>query len=101
MVLTPPSRGLQGDYNFFYFQLRNKYVASRNRRDGIKSNDISPLTGLGLASIAGCINVLATNPIWVAVTRLQVARRKNGVAGRTLVGELQAMVNDNGVAGNE
>jgi len=89
----------QSVYNFFYFLLRNHYVARRNRLDGTISEDISPLTGLGLATIAGCINVLATNPIWVAVTRLQVARRKHGASDRTLLQELQAMVNDNGFAG--
>lgn len=50
---------------------------------------------LVVASLAGCGNVLITNPIWLAVTRMQTASKAERSA--SFVGELKALVAEGGI----
>lgn len=57
--------------------------------------ELSVPQSLAVASIAGCGNVLVTNPIWLAVARMQAA----GKAARstTFVGELRGLFQEGGI----
>lgn len=50
---------------------------------------------LAVASLAGCGNVLVTNPIWLAVTRMQTAGKADKTS--TFTGELRSIVAEGGV----
>ncbi|XP_058099603.1 peroxisomal nicotinamide adenine dinucleotide carrier [Magnolia sinica] len=63
----------QGVYYYFYQIFRNRAeVAALDRwKNGIGDGSVGMLSSLLVAAMAGCVNVLFTNPIWVVVTRMQ------------------------------
>lgn len=63
----------QGVYYYFYQLLKNEAEArvARSKKLGNADAAVGMLTSLIVASLAGCANVLLTNPIWVIVTRMQ------------------------------
>ncbi|CAN6313538.1 unnamed protein product, partial [Urochloa humidicola] len=63
----------QGIYYYFYRILKNKVedVAVARGKKGLGDGTVGMLSWLGIAAVAGSINVLLTNPIWVLVTRMQ------------------------------
>ncbi|XP_062216333.1 peroxisomal nicotinamide adenine dinucleotide carrier-like [Phragmites australis] len=63
----------QGIYYYFYQLLKNKIedVAVARGKKGLGDGTVGMLSWLGIAAVAGSINVLLTNPIWVLVTRMQ------------------------------
>ncbi|CAN6307462.1 unnamed protein product [Urochloa humidicola] len=63
----------QGIYYYFYQILKNKVegVAVARHKKGLGDGTVGMLSWLGIAAVAGSINVLLTNPIWVLVTRMQ------------------------------
>lgn len=85
----------QGVYYYFYALLmnqamkiarRNALSKTKNGAIGASSISLSPISNLIVASLAGIVNVLLTNPIWLVVTRLQVLKdyTKNKISGRSL-----------------
>ncbi|KAH8496946.1 hypothetical protein H0E87_019607 [Populus deltoides] len=64
---------LRGVYYYFYqiFRDRAEAIARENKRNGIGDGSVGMLSSLMVAALAGCTNVLLTNPIWVVVTRMQ------------------------------
>ncbi|XP_061973656.1 peroxisomal nicotinamide adenine dinucleotide carrier isoform X2 [Populus nigra] len=64
----------QGVYYYFYkiFRDRAEAIARENKRNGIGDGSVGMLSSLMVAALAGCTNVLLTNPIWVVVTRMQI-----------------------------
>uniref|UniRef100_A0A7C8ZF17 Uncharacterized protein n=1 Tax=Opuntia streptacantha TaxID=393608 RepID=A0A7C8ZF17_OPUST len=74
--LTPSLVGTaasQGVYYYFYQIFRNKAEAIAVERitRGIGDGSVGMFSSLVVAALAGCANVLLTNPIWVVVTRMQ------------------------------
>ncbi|KAL5210456.1 hypothetical protein ABZP36_006079 [Zizania latifolia] len=63
----------QGIYYYFYQILKNKVedVAVARGKKGLGDGTVGMFSWLGIAAVAGSINVLLTNPIWVLVTRMQ------------------------------
>ncbi|XP_020268361.1 peroxisomal nicotinamide adenine dinucleotide carrier-like [Asparagus officinalis] len=63
----------QGIYYFFYqvFKNRAEAIALARKKKGKGDGTVGMLSWLLVAAIAGSINVLMTNPIWVLVTRMQ------------------------------
>ncbi|XP_010262782.1 PREDICTED: peroxisomal nicotinamide adenine dinucleotide carrier-like isoform X2 [Nelumbo nucifera] len=75
--LTPSLVGTaasQGVYYYFYqiFRSRAEVTALDRWRKGVGDGSVGMLSSLVVAALAGCVNVLLTNPIWVVVTRMQV-----------------------------
>lgn len=78
----------QGVYFYFYSALRDLLLAQdppaslvgRKLHAAVSSGSpsLSPANALVVASVAGCCNVLLTNPIWVLATRLQTDARRVG-----------------------
>ncbi|XP_062163626.1 peroxisomal nicotinamide adenine dinucleotide carrier-like isoform X2 [Alnus glutinosa] len=71
----------QGIYYYFYqvFKNRAEAVAAARRDKGRGDGTVGMFSWLVVAAIAGSLNVLFTNPIWVLVTRMQThtqAQRK-------------------------
>ncbi|KAL4198019.1 hypothetical protein AMTRI_Chr03g43800 [Amborella trichopoda] len=71
----------QGIYYYFYQFFRNKAeaIAVARKKKGVGDGTPGMFSWLVVAAIAGCLNVLFTNPIWVIVTRMQThtqAQRK-------------------------
>ncbi|CAN6301452.1 unnamed protein product [Urochloa humidicola] len=69
----------QGVYYYFYQIFRNRAEAKaleRSRR-GLGDGSVGMLQSLTVAALSGWVNVLLTNPIWVAVTRMQTHRKAN------------------------
>ncbi|GAV56792.1 Mito_carr domain-containing protein [Cephalotus follicularis] len=78
--LTPSLVGTaasQGVYYYFYQIFRNKAEATALERmnRGIGDGSVGLLSSLVAAALAGCVNVLLTNPIWVVVTRMQTHKK--------------------------
>lgn len=74
--LTPSLVGTaasQGVYYYFYQIFRNnaEVAALERKKRGIGDGSVGMLSSLVVAALAGCVNVLLTNPIWVIVTRMQ------------------------------
>ncbi|KAH9766978.1 peroxisomal nicotinamide adenine dinucleotide carrier [Citrus sinensis] len=74
--LTPSIVGTaasQGVYYYFYQIFRNnaEVAALEHKKRGIGDGSVGMLSSLVVAALAGCVNVLLTNPIWVVVTRMQ------------------------------
>ncbi|XP_044507146.1 peroxisomal nicotinamide adenine dinucleotide carrier-like isoform X1 [Mangifera indica] len=74
--LTPSLVGTaasQGVYYYFYQIFRNKAEAKalEHKRKGVGDGSVGMFSSLVVAALAGCVNVLLTNPIWVVVTRMQ------------------------------
>ncbi|KAL3505536.1 hypothetical protein ACH5RR_035377 [Cinchona calisaya] len=63
----------QGVYYYFYQVFKNKAeaVAAKNMRKGRGDGSVGMFSWLVVAALAGSLNVLLTNPIWVLVTRMQ------------------------------
>ncbi|EYU32812.1 hypothetical protein ABFS82_14G048100 [Erythranthe guttata] len=63
----------QGIYYSFYQAFKNKAeaIARENKRKGKGDGSPGMLSWLVVAALAGSVNVLLTNPIWVLVTRMQ------------------------------
>ncbi|KAL8484352.1 hypothetical protein ACS0TY_026869 [Phlomoides rotata] len=63
----------QGIYYSFYQAFKNKAmaIAVANKRNGRGDGSPGMLSWLIVAALAGSVNVLLTNPIWVLVTRMQ------------------------------
>ncbi|XP_073012361.1 peroxisomal nicotinamide adenine dinucleotide carrier-like [Typha latifolia] len=63
----------QGIYYYFYQVLKNKVEAAAvaRKKKGLGDGTVGMLSWLVVAAIAGSVNVLLTNPIWVLVTRMQ------------------------------
>lgn len=70
MVGTAASQGV---YYYFYqiFRTRAEATAFRHQKRGTGDGSVGMLSSLLSAALAGCLNVLLTNPIWVVVTRMQ------------------------------
>ncbi|CAK9161170.1 unnamed protein product [Ilex paraguariensis] len=73
----------QGVYYYFYQVFKNKAesIAAANRNKGRGDGSVGMFTWLVVAALAGSLNVLLTNPIWVLVTRMQT----NTQAARKIV----------------
>ncbi|KAH7548200.1 hypothetical protein ACOSP7_032429 [Xanthoceras sorbifolium] len=74
--LTPSLVGTaasQGVYYYFYQIFRNKAEATalEHKKKGVGDGSVGIFSSLVVAALAGCVNVLFTNPIWVVVTRMQ------------------------------
>ncbi|KAL1535430.1 peroxisomal nicotinamide adenine dinucleotide carrier [Salvia divinorum] len=69
----------QGVYYYFYQIFRNKAEAAalKRRRKGSGDGSVGILSSLVVAALAGCVNVLLTNPVWLVVTRMQTHTKKN------------------------
>ncbi|XP_042044296.1 peroxisomal nicotinamide adenine dinucleotide carrier-like isoform X2 [Salvia splendens] len=69
----------QGVYYYFYQIFRNKAEATalERKRNGFGDGSVGMLSSLVVAAMAGCVNVLLTNPIWVVVTRMQTHTKKS------------------------
>ncbi|KAF5738470.1 peroxisomal nicotinamide adenine dinucleotide carrier-like isoform X1 [Tripterygium wilfordii] len=77
----------QGVYYYFYqiFRSRAEAAALQRRKKGFGDGSVGMLSSLVVAALAGCVNVLLTNPIWVIVTRMQTHKRlPNEAQGRHL-----------------
>ncbi|PIN15076.1 putative mitochondrial carrier protein [Handroanthus impetiginosus] len=63
----------QGIYYSFYQAFKNKAeaIAAAKKRKGQGDGSPGMLSWLIVAALAGSLNVLLTNPIWVLVTRMQ------------------------------
>ncbi|XP_020112864.1 peroxisomal nicotinamide adenine dinucleotide carrier-like isoform X1 [Ananas comosus] len=63
----------QGIYYYFYQLLKNKAEAAAlaRKKKGHGDGTLGMFSWLIVAAIAGSVNVLLTNPIWVLVTRMQ------------------------------
>ncbi|XP_052188990.1 peroxisomal nicotinamide adenine dinucleotide carrier-like [Diospyros lotus] len=62
-----------GIYYYFYQVFKNKAeaIAIARRNEGRGNGTVGMLSWLVVAAIAGSLNVLLTNPIWILVTRMQ------------------------------
>eukprot|EP00249_Psilotum_nudum_P020177 c27590_g1_i1 orf=513-1673(-) len=74
--LTPSLVGTaasQGVYYYFYQVFRNRAeaVALERKIAGAGDGMVGMFSSLVIAALAGCLNVILTNPIWVIVTRMQ------------------------------
>ncbi|XP_009593276.1 peroxisomal nicotinamide adenine dinucleotide carrier-like [Nicotiana tomentosiformis] len=63
----------QGVYYYFYQVFKNKAeaIASANKKKGRGDGSVGVFSWLVVAALAGSLNVLLTNPIWILVTRMQ------------------------------
>ncbi|XVF83878.1 hypothetical protein PTKIN_Ptkin16aG0529300 [Pterospermum kingtungense] len=63
----------QGVYYYFYqiFRSKAEITALDRHKKGVGDGSVGMLSSLIVAALAGCVNVLLTNPIWVVVTRMQ------------------------------
>lgn len=96
----------QGIYFTVYSTLRQLAVARKlaalqqrhgTLADGGKSVGISVGASMLVASIAGCVNVLLTNPIWVVITQMQALHRHK--QGMSTVAVARQVYRDHGMAG--
>lgn len=67
----------QAVYYYFYSAFRTAAAAATGKKPPTPGApvDLGVSLSLSVAAAAGCVNVLATNPLWVAVTRMQAYRR--------------------------
>ncbi|CAH8384830.1 unnamed protein product [Eruca vesicaria subsp. sativa] len=67
----------QGVYYYFYQVFRNQVEAAalRQKKKGFGDGSVGMFSSLLVAALAGSVNVLMTNPIWVIVTRMQTHRK--------------------------
>jgi len=90
----------QGVY-FSLYSLLRKAAVDRRRQAGLKgptAEDIGISGALVVASLAGCGNVLLTNPFWVLVTRLQT-ESKQGHAKKGASESVRDIYAESGVMG--
>lgn len=71
LVGTAASQGV-----YFYLYELVRVILARARGRHPRSPSLSVPETLLIAALAGCGNVLVTNPIWVLIVRIQTARRK-------------------------
>lgn len=74
----------QGVYYYFYQLFRDEAeaIALRRKRKGSGDGTTGMFSSLVVAALAGCLNVLLTNPIWVLVTRMQTHAQAQKNAGK-------------------
>ncbi|KAG4992906.1 hypothetical protein JHK87_026363 [Glycine soja] len=79
----------QGIYYYFYQVFKNKAVtiAAAQKVKGRGDGTVGMFGWLVVAAIAGSLNVLFTNPIWVLVTRMQVLSDTHTQAQRKIMEE--------------
>ncbi|VVB02804.1 unnamed protein product [Arabis nemorensis] len=67
----------QGVYYYFYQVFRNQAEAAAlaQRKKGLGDGSVGMFSSLLVAALAGSVNVLMTNPIWVIVTRMQTHKK--------------------------
>ncbi|CAN8317433.1 unnamed protein product [Cochlearia groenlandica] len=67
----------QGVYYYFYQVFRNQVEAEAlaQKKKGLNDGSVGMFSSLLVAALAGSVNVLMTNPIWVIVTRMQTYRK--------------------------
>ena len=65
-------------YFYLYSKLRTAALEALQARGKAMTGDIGVGASLLVAFLAGCGNVLATNPIWVVSTRMQVMPDSRG-----------------------
>ncbi|CAF1869586.1 unnamed protein product [Brassica oleracea] len=67
----------QGVYYYFYQVFRNQAEAAalQQSKIGLGDGTVGMFSSLLVAALAGAVNVLMTNPIWVIVTRMQTHRK--------------------------
>eukprot|EP00897_Mesotaenium_endlicherianum_P009366 jgi/Mesen1/8458/ME000476S07992 len=72
----------QGVYYYFYQVFRNRaqVFALRRKALGLGNGSVGMFSSLVIAALAGCCNVLLTNPIWVIVTRMQTQSQLKSIA---------------------
>lgn len=97
----------QGIYFTVYSVLRQmavarKLAALQQRRevhlaDGGKSVGISVGASMLVASVAGCVNVMLTNPIWVVITQMQALHKHR--QGMSTLAVAKQVYKDHGVSG--
>ncbi|MCO5577318.1 hypothetical protein L7F22_031146 [Adiantum nelumboides] len=85
--LTPSLIGTaasQGVYYYFYqlFKDEAEAIALRQKKTGFSDGSTGMFSALIVAALAGCLNVLLTNPIWVLVTRMQTHAQAERNAGK-------------------
>ncbi|CAM6094665.1 unnamed protein product [Calypogeia fissa] len=63
----------QGVYYYFYQLFKDKAESRyrKKKKHGSGDGTVGMFGSLLVAALAGCVNVLLTNPIWVIVTRMQ------------------------------
>lgn len=96
--LTPSLVGTaasQGVYYYFYqlFKDEAEAIALKRKKGGLGDGSTGMFSALIVAALAGCLNVLLTNPIWVLVTRMQThaqAQRNAGKGKDLMQGLLEA-----------
>ncbi|XP_021671745.1 peroxisomal nicotinamide adenine dinucleotide carrier isoform X3 [Hevea brasiliensis] len=75
----------QGIYYYFYQVFKNKAeaIAASRKAKGRGDGTVGMFSWLVVAAMAGSLNVLLTNPIWVLVTRMQACEVYNeaGISG--------------------
>ncbi|RID61433.1 hypothetical protein BRARA_E00583 [Brassica rapa] len=67
----------QGVYYYFYQVFRNQVesAALKQKKKGLGDGSVGMFSSLLVAALAGSVNVLMTNPIWVIVTRMQTHKK--------------------------
>eukprot|EP00850_Spirogloea_muscicola_P016927 SM000141S00871 [mRNA] locus=s141:98186:101185:- [translate_table: standard] len=68
----------QAVYYYFYQLFRDKAEARaiQRKKSGKGDGQVGMMGSLVVAALAGCLNVLLTNPIWIIVTRMQVLEKQ-------------------------
>ena len=66
-----------GVYFYLYSKLRTWALEALQKQGKALTGDIGVGPSLLVAFLAGCGNVLITNPIWVVSTRMQVPDHRN------------------------
>jgi len=80
--------------------VRGWVVGREAAKPGRGLGAVGPVRALGIAAVAGSVNVVVTNPIWVVVTRMQVdAGRGGGGAGGGAMEAVRRIVREGGVMG--
>ncbi len=82
--------------NFIYFYTNNVLKVIYKKQSG---QEISTGVNLLIASLAGVVNVLTTNPLWTVNTRLKLQRNKSGEAPRYrgLIHGIRKVIKEEGV----
>eukprot|EP01025_Chloroclados_australasicus_P003888 TRINITY_DN10928_c0_g2_i1.p1 TRINITY_DN10928_c0_g2~~TRINITY_DN10928_c0_g2_i1.p1 ORF type:complete len:319 (-),score=26.44 TRINITY_DN10928_c0_g2_i1:217-1173(-) len=90
----------QGLYFYLYAYLKMTVLALKNKKDKVKKvvADLSVVEASIVAFLAGCGNVLITNPIWVVATRM-ITAKKQSASGNGLVRVVTDIYQDYGVLG--
>lgn len=76
--------------NFIYFYTNQTFKVAVRNITGKK--DISTAHNLIVASLAGCVNVLTTCPLWVVSTRLKTQIKKGGNVERPYKGMVDGLL---------